>query len=294
MFRDLKIIMNFKLHTTTIAAQIAALGTVLCVSPTYAENVDQLVDQSLVDQSRYFDSAAGVAAGTEYHLLGTNSLSFGPGVQSEVRTELLFKLSSDVEVDDKTGSAGAEKTRKWSGDLAFDRIDFLRPGELRLYDLTDGFSYSASIDIASSEEFNSQSEIVSSRQLGIHYGRLGPENYNSIDLSFRQLNPDERRKTTDDRELWSLGVTTGRRFALTGLDSSDPLWTVSLRGQINLNDNEDIDSASDSQQWYVSPGLQWRGDSFRLTADVLMPFMQSGELEDESDYRIRAKIQKRF
>ena len=141
-----EITMNLKLHTTTIAA----LAAMLCVELTHAEDVDQ---------SRYFDSAVGVAAGTEYHLLGTNSLAFGPGVQSEVKTELLFKLSSDVEVDDQSENASGEKTRKWSGDLAFDRIDFLRPGELRLYDLSDGFSYSASIDIASSEEFNSQSEI---------------------------------------------------------------------------------------------------------------------------------------
>ena len=163
-----------------------------------------------------------------------------------------------------------------------------------MHDLTDGLSYSAGIEVASTEDFDSQSEIISSRQLGIHYGRLGPENYSSVDLGFRNYIDDPAgRELSEDQELWSLGVTTGRRFALTGLDSSDPLWTVSLRGQFNTTE-KDIDEALDNQQWYVSPGLQWRSDSFRLSADVLMPFMQSGEFEEEADYRVRAKIQKNF
>ena len=236
----------------------------------------------------------GLAAGTQYSLLGTDSVAFGPGIQSQTRKELLFKFSPDSKSKD-----GAEQTesgeRSWSGDLAFDRIDFLQPGEVRMYDVVDGLSYSAGIDVKKTQDFDSQSEIISSRQLGIHYGRLGPENYSSVDLSIRQFNQDSASlEDVDDKELWSLGVTTGRRFALTGLDEGDPLWTVSLRGQFDVSDSDNLDEALENQQWYVSPGLQWRGDSFKLTADVLMPFMQAGELEEESDYRVRAKIQKRF
>lgn len=233
-----------------------------------------------------------LATGTQYQLLAAESVSFGPGIQNQTRKELLFKLASVSRVEVDSDESGA-----WSGDLAFDRIDFLRPGEVRMYDLTDGLSYSAGIDIEKTDEFDSQSEIISSRQLGIHYGRLGPENYSSVDLSFRHISDEVSEsadKVSDDKELWSLGVTTGRRFELTGLDPNDPLWTVSLRGQFNLIESDTIDEALENQQWYVSPGLQWSRDSFRLTADVLMPFMQSGELEEESDYRIRAKIQKQF
>lgn len=234
-----------------------------------------------------------LAAGTQYQLIGTDQVAFGPGIRNESRKELLFKLSAT----DAGKSADGEEGTVWSGDLAFDRIDFLKPGEVRMYDLADGFSYSAGIEVASTEDFDSQSEIVSSRQLGIHYGRLGSENYSSVDLGFRDFSDElavAGEEAEDGKELWSLGVTTGRRFALTGLDPSDPLWTVSLRGQFDVTESDTFDEALENQQWYVSPGLQWRHDSFKLTADVLMPFMQSGELEAESDYRVRAKILKNF
>ncbi len=236
---------------------------------------------------------AGLAAGTDYQLIATDQVSFGPGIQNESRKELLFQLSSVNGVDAESG----ESEKVWSGGLAFDRIDFLKPGEIGMKDLTDGLSYSARIEVTSADEFDSQSEIISSRQLGIHYGRLGPENYSSVDLGVRSISddvPDSGGELAEGKELWSLGVTTGRRFALTGLDTSDPLWTVSLRGQIDVTESRNIDEALENQQWYLSPGLHWSRDSFRLTADVLMPFMQSGEIEEDSDYRIRAKIQKRF
>ena len=239
------------------------------------------------------DGSAGVAAGTGYELIGTDRVSFGPGIQNESRKELLVKLSSNKGAD----AESSESDSAWSGGLAFDRIDFLKRGEIGMEDLADGLSYSARIEVTSVEDFNSQSEIVSSRQLGIHYGRLGPENYRSVDLGVRSISDeatDAGGELAEDKELWSLGVTTGRRFALTGLDSSDPLWTVSLRGQIDVTEGRNIDEALDNQQWYLSPGLHWNRDSFRLTADVLMPFMQSGEIEEDSDYRVRAKIQKRF
>jgi len=78
------------------------------------------------------------------------------------------------------------------------------------------------------------------------------------------------------------------------LDANDPMWTVSLRGQMNRYEEQDLEQALESQKWYVSPGFQWRKESFRLSADVLMPFMQGSELEEQTDYRVRAKIQKRF
>jgi len=238
-------------------------------------------------------SSAGIAAGTGYQLIATDRVSFGPGIQNESRKELLFQLSSANGVDADSG----DSETVWSGGLAFDRIDFLKPGEIGMKDLTDGLSYTASIEVSGVEDFDSQSEFVSSRQLGIQYGRLGPENYSSVDLGIRSISDETVEnggELAEGKELWSLGVTTGRRFALTGLDSSDPLWTVSLRGQIDVTESRNFDEALEKQQWYLSPGLHWSHDSFRLTADVLMPFMQSGEIEEESDYRVRAKIQKRF
>lgn len=279
-------------ETVMNAPRFSVTGTIFLVATLHASNA----------LSSEVNDSGEVAAGTRYQLIATDKVSFGPGVQTGARKELLFKLSANNNPDqtDRTDAYSALSEGDsvvWSGSLAFDRIDFLQPGEVRLHEVSDGFSYSASIEVDSKEDFRSQSEFVSSRQLGIHYGRLGPENYSAVDLGVTNFRTDAQTRNnelSDDQELWSLGVTTGRRFALTGLNSSDPLWTVALRGQFNLTDSDDIDDALESQQWYLSPGLQWRSDSFRLTADVLMPFMQSGELEDESDYRIRAKIQKRF
>ncbi len=268
--------MDLKLRTLREPVLFTVVASVMCMNNVHAQD----------------SAAARFSAGTEYSLLGTDSVEFGPGIVAETKSALLFKLSTKEEVNAETGESGTT----WSGNLAFDRIDFMSPREVRMYDLTDGFSYSAGFGVESSDDFDSQSEIISSRQLGIHYGRLGPDNYNALDVSFRHFSSDVPvgNAKAEDAELWSLGVTTGRRFSLTGLDASDPLWTVSLRGQFNVIESDKIEEALENQQWYVSPGLQWRSDSFKLSADVLMPFMQSGELEEESDYRIRAKIQKQF
>lgn len=269
------------MNSTRYASTVAALtGSLLCVSNVYSQDATS------------GDATGALAAGTDYQLIGTDQVSFGPGVRSQARKELLFKLSARG--NDASGHIADAEETVWSGGIAFDRIDFLKSGEIPMYDLTEGLSYSAGVEVSSTDEFDSQSEIISSRQLGIHYGRLGSENYSSVDVGFRNYTTNGGDELVEENELWSLGVTTGRRFALTGLDSNDPLWTVSLRGQFNTTEKETIDEALDNQQWYVSPGLQWKGDSFRLTADVLMPFMQSGELEDDSDYRVRAKIQKNF
>jgi len=201
--------------------------------------------------------SAGIAAGTGYQLIATDQVSFGPGIQNESRKELLFQLSSVNGVDADSG----ESEKVWSGGLAFDRIDFLKPDEIGMKDLTDGLSYTASIEVSGVEDFDSQSEFVSSRQLGIQYGRLGPENYSSIDMGIRSISDETVEgsgELAEGKELWSLGVTTGRRFALTGLDASDPLWTVSLRGQIDVTESSNIDEALEKQQWYLSPGLHWR------------------------------------
>ncbi len=208
------------------------------------------------------------------------------------RSEMLFKLSPPESVEDP--ELPDETANYWNSEVRLNRIDFLKPGEARMHDIHQGFSYSASFDVES-EKFRSESRMISSRQLGIHYGRLGSVNYSGVDLSFRQFNEEpEVPESADDKELWSLGVTTGRRFSMTGLEPSDPLWTVSLRGQFSLSEQNDDRIEVEDQQWYLSPGLHWEGDSFLLSADVLMPFLQSGEYEAETDYRIRANIQKRF
>ena len=209
---------------------------------------------------------------------------------SETRSELLFKLSFDARENLPGGSDDA----RWTGGLSMERIDFIPADEIKMQDISQGFAYSASLDIENVNDVVDESQIVSSSQLGVHYGRLGSVNYSGVDLGFRRFNEREYSYEQNDKDLWSLGVTTGRRFSLTGLDQNDPLWTVSLRGQFSLIEDSEDKVRLDDHLWFFSPGLHWQHDSFELSADLLMPFMNSGETEEETDYRIRAKIQKRF
>lgn len=212
--------------------------------------------------------------------------------RTDKRSEMLFKLTPSPD-----SSLDAEQVERFSSEMRLNRVDFLKPSEARMQDVHNGFFYSASVNLEARDDFQSESRLISSRQLGIHYGRLGSVNYSGVDLSIRQFDADKGSVSAegkDSTDIWSLGVTTGRRFSMTGLDTSDPLWTVSLRGQFNFVEQKDESIEVGDQQWYLSPGLHWEGEDFTLSADVLMPFMQSGEYETETDYRIRANIQKRF
>ncbi len=253
-------------------ARIAAVLSVLCSANGFAEGAPDYRIGSFGVQSPFHDSHDDAV-----------------GVASEQRSEMLFKLSAGNDA----ALSGAEDEAGATGEISVNRIDFLKPGEARMQDVHNGFFYSASVDLEGKEAFESESQLISSRQLGIHYGRLGSVNYSGVDLSFRQFNAAEGQQESE-QELWSLGVTTGRRFSMTGLDPSDPLWTVSLRGQFNFTEQADERIEVGDQQWYLSPGLHWQRDNFQLSADVLMPFMQSGDYETETDYRVRANIKKRF
>ncbi len=172
------------------------------------------------------------------------------------------------------------------------------PGEVPLPKVRSGFWYFAGLEFeryqGPSGLEGRSSEFVSSRQLGVHYGRLGSISYSGIDFGFERQSGNLVDRVGDDKELWSLGVTTGKRFSATGLDATDPVWTFSVRGRFNFEDSEREELMLDNQSWYVSPGLHWQRESFQLSADLLMPFIQTGEFDDESDYSIRARIIKKF
>jgi hypothetical protein len=176
-------------------------------------------------------------------------------------------------------------------------VQSFNPGEVPLPKVRSGFWYFAGLEFERYQGpsgLERSSEFVSSRQLGVHYGRLGSISYSGIDFGFERQSGPMADRVGDDKELWSLGVTTGKRFAATGLDSTDPVWTLSVRGQFNFEDSEREELMLDNQSWYVSPGLHWERESFQLSADLLMPFIQTGEFGDESDYSVRARIIKKF
>ena len=82
------------------------------------------------------------------------------------RSEMLFKLTPPEAIDD--AELPEESSAYWNSEIKLNRIDFLKPGEARMHDIHQGFSYSASFDLES-DKFRSESRMISSRQLGIHY-----------------------------------------------------------------------------------------------------------------------------
>ena len=275
--------------TANLGIPAAVIISLSLASHSYAGDDMFGVDYALSD-----DSYKLTLPGTAFNKAESDNET-PVGVFRETRAEMLFKLSFDSNLDPGTELTGKPEEPGWSGGLSMERVDFIPVDEIKMQDVSSGFSYSASLDIEKRTDVSDESQIVSSRQLGVHYGRLGSVNYSGVDLGFRQFNDGDPAdySNSNDKDLWSLGVTTGRRFAFSGLEEDDPLWTVSLRGQFSLTEDRDDKMRVDNQLWYVSPGLHWQHESFELSADLLMPFMSS-ETEEDPDYSIRAKIQKRF
>ena len=98
----------------------------------------------------------------------------------------------------------------------------------------------------------------------------------------------------DADDLFSFDLTTGRRVGLTGKDRHDPLWLLSLRGDFDIQSDEDGARTTGSDgDWYLNPSLFWERPGFRFSAQLELP-VDSAFLRDfeEPDYTLRAVIEK--
>jgi hypothetical protein len=157
----------------------------------------------------------------------------------------------------------------------------------------DGLEYSAGLKIEQEEADVGGSAYVSSSMLGLSYGRLGRLWYGGIDVNLEQF--ANGFYGSEQPDVLSLDVTTGRRLGFTGLSTHSPLWLLSVQGNFDV-DGSDVRRENDSGgDWYLNPSLFWQQPGFTFSAQMQVPIQfETLNAEGEPDYRLRAVFEKQF
>lgn len=158
-------------------------------------------------------------------------------------------------------------------------------------DLHEGFAYSAGVKVEHEDEDIDGTAYVSSGLLGLSYGRLGRLWYGGVDVNVEQFVRDNNEFAQND--VLSVDFTTGRRLGWTGTSSGSPLWMLSLKGNLDLQERSD--HPEDKGDWYLNPSLFWQNPGFTFSAQVQLPVESpSSNNTVEADYRLRAIFEKQF
>lgn len=157
----------------------------------------------------------------------------------------------------------------------------------------NGLEYSAGLKIEQEEADVGGSAYVSSSMLGLSYGRLGRLWYGGIDVNLEQF--ANGFYGSEQPDVLSLDVTTGRRLGFTGLSTHSPLWLLSVQGNFDM-DSSDVRRENDSNgDWYLNPSLFWQQPGFTFSAQMQVPIQfETLNAEGEPDYRLRAVFEKQF
>lgn len=159
--------------------------------------------------------------------------------------------------------------------------------------LLDGLEYSAGVRFDHEDKHIDGTAYVSSSLLGLSYGRLGRLWYGAIDVNLEQFSA--HRLGAEASDVLSLDVTTGRRFSITGLDASSPLWMLSVQGNLDMDEWESNDDLDASSHWFINPSLFWQQPGFMFSAQMQVPLeFETLDDEGEPDYRLRAVFEKQF
>ncbi len=157
-------------------------------------------------------------------------------------------------------------------------------------DIHEGFAYSAGVKVEHEDADIDGTAYVSSGLLGLSYGRLGRLWYGGVDLNVEQFVSEY--DGAEQHEVLSVDFTTGRRLGWTGTTSASPLWMLSVHGNLDLQDDANLEDRSD---WYLNPSLFWQNPGFTFSAQVQVPVdAVSSDSAVEPDYRLRAIFEKQF
>lgn len=212
--------------------------------------------------------------------------------ESELQTELAFKLSPGKFDFSPSGVFGLGGVFS-NPELAISsRLSGKYSLQESIPELHSGLSYSAGVKLDQERGDLADTAYISSRQLGVSYGRLGSVWYSGVDLSFGQFNYDS--PLSESSEVLTFDVTTGRRLDWTG-GQNDPMWLLSLRGNFDMQSSDEDISTGDKSEWYLNPSLFWHNPDFTFSAQLEVP-VDSEFLRDleEPDYRLRAVFEKSF
>ena len=217
-----------------------------------------------------------------------------PTAGVDARTELSFTLRPRRPDFSREGLYGL-------GLLGVPSLDVQRaPGgdaelDEAITDLHQGLSYSAGVRVEREAGAIGGTAYVSSSLLGLSYGRLGRLWYGGIDVNLERF--DDEAHGAEQPDVVSLDLTTGRRLGITGLGSDDPMWLLSVRGDLDLLD-EDETSADEGVEprpsWYLNPSLFWSHPGFTFSAQMQLPVAPELDESEQPDYRLRAVFEKRF
>ncbi|MFK8076201.1 MAG: hypothetical protein AB8B84_06425 [Granulosicoccus sp.] len=160
-------------------------------------------------------------------------------------------------------------------------------------ELNEGLAYSAGLKFEQEDAEIDGTAYVSSSQLGLSYGRLGRLWYGGIDVNLEQF--ANGFYGSDQPDVLSLDVTTGRRLGFTGLSTHSPLWLLSVQGNFDM-DNADNGRTGDGRgDWYLNPSLFWKQPGFTFSAQMQLPIeFETLNADGEPDYRLRAVFEKQF
>lgn len=158
-------------------------------------------------------------------------------------------------------------------------------------ELNDGLAYSAGLKFEQEDAEIDGTAYVSSSQLGLSYGRLGRLWYGGIDVNLEQFADGFYGREQPD--VLSLDVTTGRRLGFTGLSTHSPLWLLSVQGNFDMHNTDDI--VEGRGDWYLNPSLFWKQPGFTFSAQMQVPIeFETLNADGEPDYRLRAIFEKQF
>ncbi len=160
-------------------------------------------------------------------------------------------------------------------------------------ELNEGLAYSAGLKFEQEDVDIDGTAYVSSSLLGLSYGRLGRLWYGGIDVNLEQFANDFYGSEQPD--VLSLDVTTGRRLGITGLSINSPLWLLSVQGNFDMNDTLNRRSNDGKGEWSLNPSLFWKQPGFTFSAQMQVPIeFETLDAYGEPDYRLRAVFQKQF
>ena len=213
---------------------------------------------------------------------------------ADARTELSFTLRPRRPDFSREGLYGlgligvpslAVQSAPGAGDVELDET---------ITDLNEGFSYSAGVRVEREAGTIDGTAYVSSGLLGLSYGRLGRLWYGGIDVNLERF-ADEVHGV-EQPDVVSLDLTTGRRLGITGLGTDAPLWLLSVRGNLDLLDEDETDAepVEARPSWFLNPSLFWEHPGFTFSAQMQLPVAPELDDSEQPDYRLRAVFEKRF
>ena len=160
-------------------------------------------------------------------------------------------------------------------------------------ELNEGLAYSAGLRFEQEDAEIDGTAYVSSSQLGLSYGRLGRLWYGGIDVNIEQF--ADGFYGSDQPDVLSLDVTTGRRLGFTGLSTHSPLWLLSVQGNFDMENTDSSRTGDGRGDWYLNPSLFWQQPGFTFSAQMQVPIeFETLNADGEPDYRLRAVFEKQF